>query len=1751
MMGAALPRRMLGANSGNAAGHWEPAYLIDYHDRLLAELGSAWHDWSALDIKDFPLHRREQVAADVADILQDDFGPAPLIIVKEPRIARFARFFISATRSAGYDVAAVVTFRNPLDVIESLVARGADWPKRHDRIDAALLWLAHMLPAEKAARDLPHVVVSYEAVMENPTAVMDGLVRDLGLVTPVEVAEVAGDIARFIDPGHRHHARRPDEALTDPQIAGWVAGAYAALRDLEAGRNIAGARATLDRIADEFASAMPILRRTVEAKREAFGRIEATEADRDTRLAAAAESAESARAELEGSLARAIEQGTAIEQRFIQAQAEIEDLRREIAQKEAELDRETALHNSTAEELRASIQSDQSRIEELKTRIAALQAVSSQEITQIHAALLAARQAAADQAATLQAESADLRQQLDQSRSHAAALEADLAARLADLETAGNRIEEAATLQAESADLRQQLDQSRSHAAALEADLAARLADLEIAGNRIEAAAGRVGAAEHRATHLAAQVEEVQRETDALRLRAENAERAISEKLAALGRAEQEQASLREEIARLSPLAAEAARVKEMEVRIRFATRELDFARRDAEEARNAARRVEQAFMNSKSWRITAPLRGISAIARFPRTVFAVVRYGGGIIPTTRMTLRVLQKEGFGGFRRRVSQANAPRTAAVVASAPPAPAAPRAADGQGDTAVAAPPAPAAEVRAATQASASALQGPESYVGQILSIAHKKAGAGSDYVEKAARPYDLALSPIKTIAFYLPQFHPIPENDAWWGKGFTEWTNTSKAVPQFIGHYQPHLPDALGFYDLRIVDVQRQQAELAKHYGIFGFCYHHYWFGGKRLLERPFQQIMANPDIDLPFCLCWANENWSRRWDGMEQDILIAQDYSPEDDLAFIADIAPALRDPRYIRFNGRPVLIVYRVTQLPDARATVQRWRDYCRREGIGELYLVAARSFGITDPRPYGFDASVEFPPHNAGSVEITDQVTMVNPGFEGVVYDFEAMAQSYHDITSDYPILKTVSPGWDNEARKPGKGHIFHGASPETYAAWLARACEQTLAGAQRNPDQAPFVFINAWNEWAEGAHLEPDRHFGYGYLEKTAQILAALPGAAPAADPGRIIVVSHDAHPHGAQYLALNLCRMLAGRFGKRVDCVLLGAGDLTAEFAANANVHSLAGRDPQGEEAQSLARRLRAEGVDVALCNTTVSGLFARTLAQAGIRVVALVHELPRLIADNGVGPHAGAIAESAEQILFAAPLVRDSFAALTAADPGKLVLRPQGAYKRNRHRAAFGAGSEAHARLRRDLGLAPSARIVLGVGYADHRKGFDLFVEAAERMGMRDHTVFVWVGHHEIGLKASLHTRIGRLVADGKLILPGLQADTDDYYAGADVYALTSREDPYPSTVLEALDVGLPVAGYDGATGSIALIAETGGRLVAPIAADAMIAGLENLLADETPEARQTRARALWQRPDVSFQSYVNDLLDIFGRGPRRVSAVVPNYNYARFLPERIDSILNQSYPVSELIILDDASTDGSAAVIDRIVAGLDIPVRVILNDRNSGSVFRQWLKGAEAASAECLWIAEADDLAEPDFLATAMRGMEQGHVVLSYTQSRQMAQDGAILCNHYLDYVRDVSPTQWTSDYLRGGGDEIAQGLSVKNTIPNVSAVVFRRQPLLDTMHAHLDEILSYRVAGDWCVYVRLLSQGSCAFSARPLNRHRRHDESVTISRFGADELAEIERMQGCVEHLVDIGPHRETAAAYIETLIRQFNVTR
>lgn len=350
----------------------------------------------------------------------------------------------------------------------------------------------------------------------------------------------------------------------------------------------------------------------------------------------------------------------------------------------------------------------------------------------------------------------------------------------------------------------------------------------------------------------------------------------------------------------------------------------------------------------------------------------------------------------------------------------------------------------------------------------------------------SKPSPLQSIPAKLVAFYLPQFHPIPENDVWWGKGFTEWRNVTRALPQFEGHVQPRLPGDLGFYDLRDPEVMREQVKLAREYGIGAFCFYFYWFGGKTLLETPLRNWLADPSLDLPFCLCWANEKWSRRWDGRGDDILIDQKHSAEDDLAFIAYVADYLRDARCLRVQGKPMLLLYRPGLLPDCARTAACWRQWCRDNGIGEIHLAYVQGFERPDPRTIGFDAAVEFPPNLTHVQPLTDTLHFINPEYSGQVLDWRDLSRKIRRQQQPYRRYPGVSPGWDNEPRRPGAGRCYLYASPRSYTDWLKDAIDTTRTDS---PDASgQLVFINAWNEWAEGAVLEPDARMGYAYLQAT---------------------------------------------------------------------------------------------------------------------------------------------------------------------------------------------------------------------------------------------------------------------------------------------------------------------------------------------------------------------------------------------------------------------------------------------------------------------------------------------------------------------------------------------------------------------------------------------------------------------------------------------------------------------------------------
>jgi hypothetical protein len=360
--------------------------------------------------------------------------------------------------------------------------------------------------------------------------------------------------------------------------------------------------------------------------------------------------------------------------------------------------------------------------------------------------------------------------------------------------------------------------------------------------------------------------------------------------------------------------------------------------------------------------------------------------------------------------------------------------------------------------------------------------------------------------LRPIAIYLPQFHPIKENDEWWGKGFTEWTNVTKAKPLFKGHYQPHLPTDMGFTDLRVPDVREEQAKLAKEYGIYGFCYYHYWFDGKRILERPFQEVFESGKPDFPFMLCWANENWTRTWDGKESNVLLEQNYSVEDYRKHIQHLIPYFKDQRYIRIQNKPVIAIYKTQKIPNIQVLLQVWREEAAKEGM-ELYITRFETDDTNKKKDSeGFDAAVEFQPHGGianyidkywidrmrknGELNFENLLISLKSRMDrwfkakGLIVDYKKFIKvlSRFKPEAGYKRFRGVTPGFDNTARKKLNYFILKNSTPELFGNWVFNAASEFEPySAEEN-----LFFINAWNEWAEGNHLEPCRKWGRSYLE-----------------------------------------------------------------------------------------------------------------------------------------------------------------------------------------------------------------------------------------------------------------------------------------------------------------------------------------------------------------------------------------------------------------------------------------------------------------------------------------------------------------------------------------------------------------------------------------------------------------------------------------------------------------------------------------
>lgn len=1098
-----------------------------------------------------------------------------------------------------------------------------------------------------------------------------------------------------------------------------------------------------------------------------------------------------------------------------------------------------------------------------------------------------------------------------------------------------------------------------------------------------------------------------------------------------------------------------------------------------------------------------------------------------------------------------------------------------------------------------------------------------------FTRDAEDPADWPAPDVRALAFYLPQFHSIPENDAWWGKGFTEWTNVRRGKPQFPGHYQPHVPhSSVGYYDLSDPSVLERQAGLARKSGIHGFCFHHYWFAGKRLLEMPVERMLRTGKPDFPFCLCWANENWTRRWDGMDNEILIAQEHSPEDDDLFIRDIVRIMRDRRYIRVQGRPLLLIYRPWLLPDPQATFSHWRQVCRTKGIGQVFLAGVQGFGFTDPRTVGLDAAIEFPPHGAELKPLSPAENQSARHFTGQLYDYQQLQLSMQSRRfQEYRTFRGIMPSWDNTARRSDKGTVFVNTSPQDYYLWLSHIVRETRV---RYKGDERLVFINAWNEWAEGCHLEPDERNGFAWLNATRRALlpervplqpapveqarTASTGAQTPALPSpthqaHVLVIGHDACRAGAQHVLLSLLRHWRNRAPFPLRLLLVRDGVLRQDFEQLCPTLVLADF-PAPQERKAALERFLTPHPQLIYSNTVVNGPLLEELAPLNCPVVTHVHELQNAIERWAPGE------------LMAATLRRTNhFIA---------VSEPVAQNLRSRHGVGADAVTVVHAFIdvtaaptdpvaaarRRELHLNSEHIAVFGCGTTDWRKAPDLFVEIAARAcAALPQLRFFWLGAGSLEERRALDNLIASRRLRDRVRFLGERPDARSCLAAGQIFLLSSREDPFPLVALEAADAGLPIVCFEEAGGMPGFVGQECGRVVPFENIDAAAAAIRELATDQSLRRQlgaQAKAKVTRCHSTSDAAAQIAALLEhvrktaAIARGeqttvvtpintspetlapssPRRkvvqpvngniatelpfsslagrknngdeplrangtldaseaplVTVIVPSYNHARFLPARLDSVRCQNLPNMEILLLDDASNDGSPRLLQHF-AETEPRARLLRNGANSGSTFKQWKKGLAAARGKFVWLAESDDVALPGLLSTLVHKLESNpKLALAYAQSQMIDEEGRHL-GLPLGWTDDISKGRWRSDYVADGRTELREALGIKNTIPNASAVVFRNFPGIEDLVED-----SMRLCADWLFWARLCSRGDVAFNAQPLNHWR---QNTSHARTHPPGVLEWEEGRFVIEEISQsLGLSRSESAALLRSFEEKCRVWR
>lgn len=759
-------------------------------------------------------------------------------------------------------------------------------------------------------------------------------------------------------------------------------------------------------------------------------------------------------------------------------------------------------------------------------------------------------------------------------------------------------------------------------------------------------------------------------------------------------------------------------------------------------------------------------------------------------------------------------------------------------------------------------------------------------------------------------------------------------------------------------------------------------------------------------------------------------------------------------------------------------------------------LYL--AQTFEDEDPRPYSLDGALEFPPHKFSR---TLPLAMPQRGFGNnpslKIWDYDALAGSaLGEPAPPYPLIRTCFPSWDNDSRRQGAASVIHGSTPDKFGGWL----EGLVRDAEQARAAPAIVCINAWNEWGEGAYLEPDRHFGYAYLNMVQAVMHRTAASALR----RVLLVGHDAFPAGAQRLLVALGRTLRDDFGVEISFVLLradaGYDGLLQTCRAIAETHVVPA------DAGELVAMLATRGFSHAIVNSAASAPLLAPLAAAGITCVQLVHELPTMLARLGTAPQMVHAARHGTRFIAPTAAIADMLERLEIA-PAQIGVRAQGQYRR--------LGPIDPVAARATMGLDPLRTIVASLGFADQRKGADLFVgtaEAAHDAGAP--ILFVWQGNWDDGVHAELAARLAALIRSGAVLLLPDDGAIELLLGAADMFFLPSREDPLPSAAIEAWSCGVPVVAIRGAGGVADLIAEDGtrGRLAERADPAALIEAVRSAEA-----LGRSPALARWAAERFNWPHYVRDLLRDLYRPPT-VDVVIVGHNHGRFAERRVTSIVRQTLAPRGVSYVDVASTDGSVGVISDVCTRLGVTLSA--RETNDGRLFSTWEEIATASDAVYLHIAEGDDWIAPAMIERCVAALASvPAAAYAFCAVEWIDADDRVIADH-----RDYPASVIGADIAQGGEIAAARLLAsdfvVRNPILSLSSVVWRRECLLALIRANRPALETLEFAFDWLLYLRAANAGhSAAFVPDLLCRHRQHAESFASRDDMARHIAEIARV--------------------------------